>query len=74
VFGHSQATAALRWLITHAEEPAIRTSAQSTLADMNTYYGFTLRMHAAAQARRFVEAVRLVTVNPATHPVLGDGP
>ncbi len=65
VSGHAQATGALNWLVAHAADPAIRNAAQSTLADLNRYYGFTLRMHAADLAGKPALAVRLVTVNNA---------
>jgi len=65
VQGHAQAIAALRWLIAHASDPAVRSSAQSTLSDLDQYYGFTLRMHAAVLKGNPRLAVRLVTVNNA---------
>jgi methyl-accepting chemotaxis protein len=65
VQGHSQAVAALNWLIAHASLPSVRASAQSTLTDLNHYYGFTQRMHAAVLSGNPKLAVRLVTVNNA---------
>jgi methyl-accepting chemotaxis protein len=62
VSGHAQAITALNWLGAHAVDSAIRSKARSTLADLNAYYTFTMRMHAAAQAGQFTRAVHLVTV------------
>jgi methyl-accepting chemotaxis protein len=62
VSGHAQAVAALNWLGAHAADPTIRSKSRSTLADLNAYYTFTMRMHAAAQSGRFKRAVQLVTV------------
>jgi methyl-accepting chemotaxis protein len=45
--------------------PSVRAKAQSTLTDLNQYYGFTLRMHAAVLKGNPKLAVRLVTVNNA---------
>jgi HAMP domain-containing protein len=65
VQGHAQALSSLQWLIDNAFSPAIRAKAQSTLADLNSYYTFTQRMHHAVLAGNPREAVRLVTVNNA---------
>ncbi|HZE05723.1 MAG TPA: methyl-accepting chemotaxis protein [Solirubrobacteraceae bacterium] len=65
VQGHAQAMSSLNWLVAHAADPAIRRAAQSTLADVKTYYVYTMRMHAALSARRPRYAVRLVTVSNA---------
>ena len=62
VSGHAQAIKELNWLEAHAADRAIRSKARSTLTDLNVYYTFTTRMHAAAQAGRFTRAVHLVTV------------
>ncbi len=62
VTGHTQAIKALSWLGAHGVNGAIRAKARSTLADLEAYYGFTMRMHAAAQAGQFTRAVHLVTV------------
>jgi methyl-accepting chemotaxis protein len=65
ISGHAQAISSLNWLVAHASDPKIRTAAQTTLADVTTYYGFTMRMHAAVLAGNPRLAVRLVTVNNA---------
>jgi methyl-accepting chemotaxis protein len=65
VQGHAQAIDRLHWLIAHASDPAVRNSAQATLTDLNQYYDFTLRMHAAVLKGNPRLAVRLVTVNNA---------
>ncbi len=65
VAGHAQATKALSWLGTHAVDASIRSKARTTLADLNAYYTFTMRMHTAAQAGQFTRAVHLVTVDNA---------
>ncbi|HEX4009237.1 MAG TPA: HAMP domain-containing methyl-accepting chemotaxis protein [Solirubrobacteraceae bacterium] len=65
VQGHAQAVTALHWLIVNAVDPKIRAAANATLAELNTYYAFTMRMHAAALAGHDVKAVRLVTVDNA---------
>ena len=74
VQGHAQAITSLRWLIAHASDPAVRNSAQSTLTDLDQYYGFTLRMHAAVLKGNPRLAVRLVTVNnaPASNKTQAD--
>jgi methyl-accepting chemotaxis protein len=66
VSGHQQAIAALHSLIAHASSAEIRAKAQSTLQDLDAYYGFTLQMHAAVLAGNPTRAVRLVTVNNAS--------
>src|SRR5579875_2724202 len=65
VTGHAQAIKALNWLVAHGVTAAIRSQARSTLAQLNAYYSFTTRMHAAAQAGQFKHAVALVTVDNA---------
>ena len=65
VQGHTQAVGALGWLIAHAPDASVRHKAQTTLNDLNAYYGFTLRMHAAVLHGNPRLAVRLVTVNNA---------
>jgi methyl-accepting chemotaxis protein len=74
VSGHTQAMSALNSLVAHASEPVVRTKARSTLADLNAYYGFTLRMHAADLAGNPALAVRLVTVDnaPASNQTQAD--
>ncbi|MGZ6624752.1 MAG: methyl-accepting chemotaxis protein [Solirubrobacteraceae bacterium] len=74
VEGHAQSVAALRWLIAHASLPSVRTHAESTLTDLTQYYGFTLRMRAAALRGNPRLAVRLVTVNnaPASNKTQAD--
>ena len=62
VSGHAQAIKALTWLGAHSVDSALRSKARTTLADVNTYYAFSTRMHAAAQAGHFTRAVHLVTV------------
>jgi methyl-accepting chemotaxis protein len=65
VTGHAQAITALNRLVARASDPGIRAKAQSTLAEVKTYYGFTMRMHAAVRAGNPSLAVRLVTINNA---------
>jgi methyl-accepting chemotaxis protein len=65
ISGHAQALSALRWLSAHAADPAVRVKSRSTIADLDAYYSFTLRMHSAAQAGQFARAVRFVTVSNA---------
>jgi methyl-accepting chemotaxis protein len=74
VSGHRQAVAQLRWLAANATAAATRARAQSTLQDLNAYYGFTLQMHAAVLAGDPTRAVRLVTVNnaPASNKTQAD--
>jgi methyl-accepting chemotaxis protein len=74
VAGHAQAVTALNWLVDHAADPVIRGAAHSTLADLDAYYGFTLRMHAADLAGHPALAVRLVTVSnaPASNKTQSD--
>ena len=57
VSGHAQTTKALTWLAANAVDGAIRARARTTLADLNAYSTFTMRMHAAAGAGRFRRAV-----------------
>ncbi|MGH2873785.1 MAG: HAMP domain-containing protein, partial [Solirubrobacteraceae bacterium] len=65
VQGHAQAISSLNSLIAHAAEPAIRSAARSTLADVNTYYAYTLKMHQLVLAGQLKAAVREVTVSNA---------
>jgi methyl-accepting chemotaxis protein len=65
VQGHAQAVTQLAWLQRHAVDVAIRQAATATLADVNTYYTYTMRMRAAFAAGRPGRAVRLVTVSNA---------
>src|SRR5262249_48375379 len=65
ISGHAQATAMLRTLAARAVAPAVRSAAQSTLADVNAYYAFTLKMHVAVLAGHVPLGVRLVTVSNA---------
>ncbi len=65
VQGHSQAVTKLTWLQEHAADAAIRRAAAATLADVNTYYTYTMRMRAALAAGHPSLAVRLVTVSNA---------
>ncbi len=65
VSGHAQAVSQLSRLAAGAIDPAVRTAARATLNDVNDYYAFTLKMHAAVQAGKVAQAVRLVTVSNA---------
>jgi methyl-accepting chemotaxis protein len=65
VQGHAQAVSQLGWLQAHAVDPAIRRAAAATLADVTSYYAYTMDMHAALAAGHAARAVRLVTVSNA---------
>ena len=74
VQGHAQAMSALTWLSAHASDAATKTASAGTLSDLNAYYVFTLRMHAAVLAGNPRLAVRLVTVSnaPASNKTQAD--
>lgn len=74
VQGHAQAMSALTWLSAHASDSATKTASAGTLSDLNAYYVFTLRMHAAVLAGNPRLAVRLVTVSnaPASNKTQAD--
>ncbi|MGH2916516.1 MAG: methyl-accepting chemotaxis protein [Solirubrobacteraceae bacterium] len=66
VQGHAQAIHSLNWLISSGDTPAVRSAARSTLADLNHYYTYTLKMHQLVQAGQMTAAVTQITVDNAS--------
>ncbi|MHB1837865.1 MAG: hypothetical protein ACYCXW_23210, partial [Solirubrobacteraceae bacterium] len=66
VAGHAQAVSSLNALVATAGDSSVRSAAQSTLTDLNSYFAYTMRMHALVQAGQLRQAVKEITVSNAT--------